>query len=312
MKLHNFLNYIFSIDTKSTNRIIIYILGIRIRFLKPEVKKKYKKYTCSASEIPKAQGVLRKIQLANLKMMLIFDKLCKENGFQYWLDFGNLLGAVRHEGFIPWDDDVDLGMIRNDYEKFIEMYKNGIPKYDDLYLEFNNNGKNKCFLKIKHKKLSNIALDIFPYDYYYKTINHAEQIKITTKICNIRNSFKYKILQPFFINNPAGMRKRFLYLKNKFVLKNHKVNIEEKPPLFYGLDYPHPYNNYFFDNDKIFPLKTIKYENYNLPCPNDEKFILKQIFNNYMEIPDDCYPRHTNTESFDEKLLDDYIGDMYL
>ena len=57
-------------------------------------------------------------------MMKIFDELCKENNFEYWLDFGNLLGAVRHKGFIPWDDDVDLGMPREDYEKFIELYKN--------------------------------------------------------------------------------------------------------------------------------------------------------------------------------------------
>ena len=300
--MKNFLKYIFSVDTKSSNRIIIYLLGIKIGILKPSVKNKFEKYTCPASEIPKATGILRKIQLADLKMMLIFDKLCQENGYEYWLDFGNLLGAVRHGGFIPWDDDVDLGMIRDDYEKFIEKYKNGIPGYEDLYLEFNNNGKNKCFLKIKHKTLPNIALDIFPYDFYYKKSDKDEQIKLTKQIKKIRDCVGYKLLQLFYIGNNDGMRNRFFMIRDKIILKGNKVNREDKPSLFYGLDYPHPYDNYFFDYDKIFPLKKIKYENYDLSCPNDEISILKQVFRDYMSIPDDCYPRHANTESFEEKL----------
>jgi len=66
------LKYIFSIDTKTTNRIIIYILGIRIRFLKKgmnELSKEYQNLDCPVTEIPKATGILRKAQLANLKML---------------------------------------------------------------------------------------------------------------------------------------------------------------------------------------------------------------------------------------------------
>ena len=204
-------------------------------------------------------------------MMKIFDELCKENNFEYWLDFGNLLGAVRHKGFIPWDDDVDLGMPREDYEKFIELYKNGIPNYEDLHLEFNNNGKNKCFLKILHKKLPNIAIDIFPYDYYYKKTNIEEKLKITENIGKVRNKFYYKLLCPFFINQPQKMRERFKKLTSKYILENHKVNKNIEPSLFYGMDYPHPYDNYFFDYDKIFPLKTINYEGIDFPCRNPQK-----------------------------------------
>lgn len=310
MSKKSFLKYLFSIDTKSSSRIIIYFCGIKIKFVNPEIKKLTQKYKeMDITKIPKAEGILRKIQLANLKIMLLFDKLCKENNLKYWLDFGNLLGAVRHGGFIPWDDDVDFGMPRDDYEKFIELFINGIPKYNDLYIEFENNGKDCCFIKIKHKNLPSISLDIFPYDFYYKKIDTDEQIKITKKMCDKRNSLKYKLLKPFYKNNPNGMRKRFFEIRDNIILNGHKPKIEDCPPLFYGLDYPHPYNNYFFDYDKIFPLKTIKYENYDLPCPNDEIFVLKQIFNDYMTLPKVCYPGHIDVNSYDESFLDKFIGE---
>ena len=54
--------------------------------------------------------ILRKAQLIMLDMLIEFDAICKKHQLQYWLDSGTLLGAVRHQGFIPWDDDIDLSM----------------------------------------------------------------------------------------------------------------------------------------------------------------------------------------------------------
>lgn len=307
--MEKILKCLFYVDTKSSNRIIIYFLGIKLKIFKPWIKNKYAKYDCPANEIPPATGILRKIQFANLKMMIIFDKLCKENGYEYWLDFGNLLGAVRHGGFIPWDDDVDFGMPRQDYEKFYQKYENGIPGYEDIYLDFDNNGKNRCFIKIRHKKLMNIAIDIFPYDFYHKDISTEEQIKITKKFKRARDKIIYNLFIPFFKHRHQAMRDRLFKIRDKFINSND-IKKEDKLPLFYGLDYPHPNPNYFFNYDKIFPLKAIKYEGYDFSCPNDEIFVLKQLFNDYMAIPDDCYPRHANTENFDEELLDNFIKDM--
>jgi len=72
-------------------------------------------------------SILRKAQLRMLGMMVYVDKLCRENHLSYWLEGGTLLGAVRHKGFIPWDDDVDIYMPVEDarqLKKIVMLDKN--------------------------------------------------------------------------------------------------------------------------------------------------------------------------------------------
>lgn len=67
------------------------------------------------------QDELRGLQMVELGILREIDRVCREYGIRYFLDSGTLLGAVRHGGFIPWDDDVDVGMLRPDYERFLEV-----------------------------------------------------------------------------------------------------------------------------------------------------------------------------------------------
>ena len=62
-----------------------------------------------------------------LKLFREVDEICKENNLRYVMSGGSLIGAVRHEGFVPWDDDVDLYMPRSDWEKFVEICKTQLP-----------------------------------------------------------------------------------------------------------------------------------------------------------------------------------------
>ena len=89
----------------------------------------------------KVSEKMKKVWAVELNLLEQFDKLCRENNLQYFVDSGTLLGAVRHQGFIPWDDDIDVVMFRDDYEKLKIIAKDAVSSpyfyqnsYNDLMI----------------------------------------------------------------------------------------------------------------------------------------------------------------------------------
>jgi lipopolysaccharide cholinephosphotransferase len=75
------------------------------------------------NEIEITPEILREMQLIQLECLIELDRVCRKNNIEYSMDGGTLLGAVRHKGFIPWDDDIDVIMLRSEYEKLFKIYK---------------------------------------------------------------------------------------------------------------------------------------------------------------------------------------------
>lgn len=122
--------------------------------------------------------LLKEVQKIELEMLILIDKICKENDINYTLCGGTLLGAIRHKGFIPWDEDVDIDMLREDYEKFLKI----APKYVEEKYFLQNYKTDQYCLNIGFTKLrkngtllesegqrhldrhKGICIDIFPID----------------------------------------------------------------------------------------------------------------------------------------------------
>ena len=79
---------------------------------------------------------VEELKRLQLDILSYFDEFCKNNSIRYWIDYGTLLGAIRHKGFIPWDDDIDITMLRNDYNRAAELFNKQKLNYITFYLKY--------------------------------------------------------------------------------------------------------------------------------------------------------------------------------
>ena len=125
------------------------------------------------------ESQMKRIKDIELDMLKVFVSICDQLGLKYYLIGGTLLGAVRHKGFIPWDDDIDVGMPREDYEVFVEKAGKLLPDY--IFLQNYRTDENMIFpftklrninttyieTRTKYSKMNQgVWMDIFPLDYF--------------------------------------------------------------------------------------------------------------------------------------------------
>lgn len=279
---------IATISNYSETRNLITILGFKIKIAKREIAKErqenvfyqYKKDKIDITKVPPAQGLLRDIQLANLALLKELAYVCEKNTFKYILDAGTLLGAIRHKGFIPWDDDIDILMFREDYEKIVSAFKN-TTRNSDIYAEYHRDKdtNSQYFIKIKHKKCPFLGVDIFPLDSYGKHLSPKEQLIATNKICKILKHLK-KEINPN-ISNKETKTILTKTMKEKILLSSTNENGD----FVYGVDFAHKLKNWFLDRDIVLPLRKIMFEDSEYTTVNKPKEFLKNIYGDYMKYP---------------------------
>lgn len=279
---------IATISNYSETRNLITILGFKIKIAKREIAKErqenvfyqYKKDKIDITKVPPAQGLLRDIQLANLALLKELAYVCEKNNFKYILDAGTLLGAVRHSRFIPWDDDIDILMFREDYEKIVSAFKN-TTRNSDIYAEYHRDKdtNSQYFIKIKHKKCPFLGVDIFPLDSYGKHLSLKEQLIATNKICKILKHLKKEIAPN--ISNKETKTILTKTMKEKILLSSTNENGD----FVYGVDFVHKLKNWFLDRDIVLPLRKIQFEDSKYTTVNKPKEFLKNIYGDYMKYP---------------------------
>lgn len=246
---------------------------------------------------------LSKIHSLELEIMDEVEKICNKYNLRYTLIAGSLIGAIRHTGFIPWDDDLDIAMPREDYEKFIEICKSELPERfiidshetSDLYyrLAAKIRIKNTLYVEkalINYKGNHGIWVDILPLDYAKKkksillwfqgTLKSILEVAIEKK-SNVdiseKSLWKKILVKAFCIfsrKKLINMQKNIMKFQNKKDCK-YIVNLASK----YG------YKKQTFLIEDYFPLKRVKFENMELNIPNNYDYILKTIYGDYMKIP---------------------------
>lgn len=298
---------IATISNYSETRNLITILGFKIKIAKREIAKErqenvfyqYKKDKIDITKVPPAQGLLRDIQLANLALLKELAYVCEKNNFKYILDAGTLLGAVRHSRFIPWDDDIDILMFREDYEKIVSAFKN-TTRNSDIYAEYHRDKdtNSQYFIKIKHKKCPFLGVDIFPLDSYGKHLSLKEQLIATNKICKILKHLK-KEIDPN-ISNKETKTILTKTMKEKILLSSANENGD----FVYGVDFAHKLKNWFLDRDIVLPLRKIQFEDSKYTTVNKPKEFLKNIYGDYMKYPNKMKILHYSYKNLASEQLE--------
>ncbi len=292
----SFLKKIFSVRfDEDSRRNVITIIGFKIRLAsKALTENKFTEYKNTGGDIsktPKADGLFRVIQLSNLEILKQIDTICRDNNLDMWLAFGTLLGAVRHKGFIPWDDDIDVEMPRKDYDKLIQIINT--MENSDFYTELVHKKTDvNIFLKIRHKKIPKIFIDIMPVDEHNTHLSKKERLRFSNKIKLYRKLMNLRIRYLIRQNREDDLLK-YIHAKSEKLFGFSKQIPIENPDIVWGIDYQHRFHEYMvFPYSTYYPLKEIEFENYNFKCVNDEHSLLSEIYTEYMNWPSKIYAHH--------------------
>jgi lipopolysaccharide cholinephosphotransferase len=254
-----------------------------------------KNKTVSKEDFSKYNGEgtdLRKGQLRLLDMMVEFDRICKKHDIPYFLSGGTCLGAVRHGGFIPWDDDVDIDVWHTDYKKLMKILPKELPEYYLMQTPKTDKGFYRLYMKIvdknsyvrfikdgrrqrlEHKGLS---IDIFPLEavFSYKLRNFVDQyyaiaLLIKRKAIDSKPLSRIKAFLAWpFLKIAAGFVRTLSIFADKEQV-SHSCGTKMSPRLKYS---------------NIFPPEPILFDGKEFLGPAKPKQYLKRLYGDYWIIP---------------------------
>jgi len=258
------------------------------------------------SEIYKDDEI-KKIQEIELKSLQFFSDLCKKLDIEFFLYGGSMLGAVKYSGFVPWDDDLDIALLRNDYDKLIKLAPSLLP--DTYEIQHPSNNKLTPFSYIKFRRTDTVLVeyalhkikmnhgvyfDIYPIDnlpdeneelirqhkkfswisrlFYYRQVN-----TLSRPISSPKDLFKSMIryaMSGILKVVPHGLF--FSYIE-KLMIQNNSNQTKRKGNYFH----PTPFN-YF---DGVFPAKTVMFEGVSLKIPCGYETNLMQRYGDITKLP---------------------------
>lgn len=238
---------------------------------------------------------LRAVQLKQLSILKVIDTICRRNDIPYWLDGGTLLGAVRHGGFIPWDDDIDIAMRLADLPRFVEAARRELP--DNLYIQCpdTDSSLRLPIYKVRDRDSflvefgddfrksygKGLYVDIFPM-MDYPSISRKACRRITRGYCRAdgiltsQHYYSWRSVAELFY---FGAKRAWCKLQWIVACMTHRMGEYTSNVLNnngYGI---------MHRTDIIFPLGEIQFEDATFMAPADPDAYLTDLYRDYMQLP---------------------------
>lgn len=246
----------------------------------------------NVSDLKPAVGYLRKRQLDLINFAHDFFNIISYLDIKPFLIAGNLLGMIRHNGFIPWDDDIDFGLIRNEYTKLYNYCKENfyIAIYDgedEKLLEWINNTTIQhkdefvFFVYSNHIQISKgtscmdrLSINFFSFDYYENSYKFEDHIKYLDTIKNRLSSYPTEL-------------KRIKCIQHEIENNRHIVSCSNY--IYFGIDNLESFRKAFYNKwipkDVVFPLREEVFEGKRFWIPNNAEEFVKYEYENYKKLP---------------------------
>lgn len=237
------------------------------------------------------------IQNSILNILIYLDKICRENNIKYMISSGTCLGAIRHKGFIPWDNDADILMDRENYNKLIEIMQKDNSKYELLSYKTTKNyyypyyklvdKSTKIFEKALYKQPDNygVFIDIFPLDGLPKGEKQRNKFLKKRKV-------KHDIQCVFILTSKTPLKRFIKKVIRTFSFKSLYKQVKEIDDFcsknsFNDADYlmDATWGNKYFPRECYDELYEAEFEGHKFFVPKNYDLYLKTIYGDYMKLP---------------------------
>ena len=235
-------------------------------------------------------STLRKHQMRMLEMLIEVDKICQKHNIKYWIEGGTLLGAVRHGGFIPWDDDLDIAVMHDEYKKMLDVLERELP--ENMKVQSFKTDRTFCYSYAKVRDLNSEIIEIGYPEYKYNGIfiDIFPMRNINKRLSYLSYAINYHILYPSTIRKSPNIKFNF----RERIIRYNLCKLLHSFLKLINIILPHQRINYnwgtFFKNnckkEDIFPLTRLSFEGFEFNAPSNYVNVLSNCYGDYNKIPD--------------------------